>query len=396
VQPAKTAAALVGLSLPVFLREAVRERDRRAFWTLTGALQLKLLGALPRYHVAYRTYGGVADAEAYHDTGSRIAQGRLEGTMNPRFSEFVGTNFIRHLTGQVYKMTGPSKLGGFLVFSWLAFWGLFLFHRAFAIAVPGGRSRDYSRLVLLWPSLLFWPSSIGKDAWMVLSLGTGSYGAARGLAERPLPVRGLDAVGMLSAARVRPHVAGLFGAALAPAYLVRGRRARALGIGALAVAHVLQANRYLRTSGIETGEGGRVVLEETARRTSKRGGSKFTPPIVRSPAQVPLVPLTVLFRPHPLEAHNPQSLATAAEGALLFALTLTRARWSLAALRSVRRQPYIALCLVYSALYCAAYSGIANFGVLARQRVQLLPFYLVLLSVPPERKHRPAFRFRHP
>ena len=316
--------------------------------------------------------------------------------MNPRFSSFVGSNFVRRLTGEVYKVTGPSRLGGFLVFSWLAFWGLFLFHRAFAIAVPEGRSRDYSRLVLFWPSLLFWPSSIGKDAWMVLSLGTGAYGAARGLAERPLPVRGLDAAGMLSAARVRPHVAGLFGAALAPAYLVRGRRARALGIGVLAAAQVLQANRYLRTSGIETREGARGALEQTARRTSKSGGSKFTPPIVRSPAQVPLIPLTVLFRPHPLEAHNPQSLATAAEGTLLFALTLSRAPSSLATLRSARRQPYIALCLVYSALFCAAYSGIANFGVLARQRVQLLPFYLVLLSVPPKRKRRRASRFRRP
>jgi hypothetical protein len=207
-------------------------------------------------------------------------------------------------------------------------------------------------------------------------------------------VRGLDAAGMLSAARVRPHVAALFGAALAPAYLVRGRRARALGIGALAAAQAIEANRYLRTSGIETGEGPRVALEQTARRTAKRGGSAFTPPIVRTPAQVPLVPLTVLFRPHPLEAHNPQSLATAAEGTLLFTLTLVRARWSLTALRSARRQPYVALCLVYSALFCAAYSGIANFGVLARQRVQLLPFYLVLLSVPPERKRRRAFQLR--
>ena len=395
MRAAKVAAALVGLSLPVFLREARRERDPRVFWTLAGALQLKLLGALLRYHVAYRTYGGVADAEGYHGRGSRIAQGQLEGTMNPRFSSFVGSNFVRRLTGEVYKVTGPSKLGGFLVFSWLAFWGLFLFHRAFAIAVPEGRSRDYSHLVLFSPSLLFWPSSMGKDAWMV-SLGAGASGAARGLAERAVPVRGLDAAGILSGAGAAPCRRAVDGAALAPAYLVRGRRARALGIGALAAAQVVQANRYLRMSGIETREGARVALEQTARRTAKLGGSKFTPPIVHSPAQVPMVPLTVLFRPHPLEAHNPQSLATAAEGTLLLALTLSRARWSLAGLRSARRQPYFVLCLAYSALFCAAYSGIANFGVLARQRVQLLPFYLVLISVPPERKHRRAFRFRRP
>ena len=31
--------------------------------------------------------------------------------------------------------------------------------------------RRYALLVLFLPSLLFWPSSIGKEAWMTLALG---------------------------------------------------------------------------------------------------------------------------------------------------------------------------------------------------------------------------------
>jgi hypothetical protein len=385
---------LTAISLPVFVREAVRERDGRVFWMLLGALQLKLLGSLVRHEVAYRTYKGVADAEGYHGRGSRIAQGNWEGTMNPRFSSLVGSNFIRRATGIVYRVIGPSRIGGFMVYSWLAFWGLYLFHRAFSIAVPAERSRGYSRLVLFWPSLLYWPSSIGKDAWMVFSLGTGAYGAARGLAPEPRKVRGVDLAGILLAGRVRPHVAALLAASLAGTYLLRGRRARGLTLGAVAALQAIQANRYVRKSGIATDEGLGAAFDQTARRTSKLGGSTFTPPIVRSPALAPLVPATILFRPHPLEAHNPQALVTAAEGSALFALSLARIR-RLAAAGGVRREPYAAFALAYCTLFCAAFAGIANFGVLARQRVQLLPFYMVLLSTPPPRPRR-AFGFRRP
>jgi hypothetical protein len=387
MHPAALEAALTGISLPVFVREAMRERDRRVFWMLLAALQLKLAGSLVRHEVAYRTYKGVADAEGYHGRGSRIAEGNWEGTMNPRFSTLIGSNFIRRATGVVYRVIGPSRIGGFMAYSWLAFWGLYLFHRAFATAVPGGEAR-YSRLVLFWPSLLYWPSSIGKEAWMVFSLGTGAYGAARGLAPQPRRVAGLDLAGVLLAGRVRPHVAALLSASLAGTYLVQGRRRRGLAVAVVAAAQTLEAARYVRRSGITTDDLA-AAFEATARRTSKLGGSVFTPPIVRSPALFPLVPATILFRPHPLEAHNPQALVTALEGLALFAISVARLR----AVGGVRRQPYAAFALAFSTLFCGAFAGVANFGVLARQRVQLLPFYMVLISLPPAEQRR-AFPFR--
>ena len=38
---------------------------------------------------------------------------------------------------------------------------------------------------------------------------------------------------------------------------------------------------------------------------------------------------------------------------------------------------------IYALLFCLAFSSIGNFGVLARQRVQLLPFLLALLAARP-------------
>src|SRR5205085_1758787 len=92
---------------------------------------------------------------------------------------------IEVVTGLIYAVIGPTQLGGFLVYAWLGFLGLVLFYRAFRIAFPEGDHRRYARFLFLLPSLLFWPSSIGKDAWMVLMLGIAAYGAARVLSRQP-------------------------------------------------------------------------------------------------------------------------------------------------------------------------------------------------------------------
>src|SRR5256885_9971249 len=44
---------------------------------------------------------------------------------------FSGTRFMEILTGQVYALTGPTRLGGFKGFSWFSFLGGYPFYRAF-------------------------------------------------------------------------------------------------------------------------------------------------------------------------------------------------------------------------------------------------------------------------
>ena len=76
------------------------------------------------------------------------------------------------------RSSARRRLGGFLVFAWIGFLGLLLFWRAFRIGVPDGDGRRYMILVLFLPSLLYWPSAIGKEAWMMLGLGLCAYGIA--------------------------------------------------------------------------------------------------------------------------------------------------------------------------------------------------------------------------
>ena len=192
------------------------------------ALVLKLGASFVRYFVAFDLYGGTADASRYDDLGAEIASRFRSGdlSLGELLSFGRSTEFIADLTGAIYAAMGPSRLGGFLVFAWIGFWGLFLFHRAALVGLPDGQQRRYAALVFFLPSMLFWPSSTGKEAVMMLSLGLCALGAAR-LCERHrrawLPLlAGLGISYML-----RPHLGAVVLGALVVAVVFRRRAGRA-------------------------------------------------------------------------------------------------------------------------------------------------------------------------
>jgi hypothetical protein len=388
-------------SWPAFVRQARRERDPRLVQLLMLALALKLLGSLLRYWVAMDLYDGVADAFGYHSDGAEVAMRFRAGNFDPGLESLTGTDFITFFTGLVYTITGPSVFAGFLLYSWLAFGGMFYLYRAFTIAIPEGRKRSYARLLFFMPSMLYWPSSIGKEAWMLFTLGLAAFGTARLLTGRPWRGIALAGVAMWLGAIVRAHVSGMVVLGLVVAYLLARppRRLGALGpavkLVALAALVVVAAGllgrtqSYLLEKGIDPQDGVTTVLAETGRRTNQ-GGSNFEAPSTgASLARLPYAAVTILFRPFPFEVHNAQAAITALESSLLLCLALARRRAIWHAVRRLRRWPYVAFILVYSALFVVAFSSIANFGILARERVQLLPFFLVLLCVP-ARRARPA------
>lgn len=126
---------------------------------------------------------GKGDALEYDRVGRNLALFFRQGDFSVDIGQrVVGTGFIEIFTGLVYTLTGSTRLGGFFVYSWLGFWGLYLFFRAFRLVFPEGNHRRYGLLLFFLPSMLFWSSSIGKDAWMTMALGVFTYGAALVLA----------------------------------------------------------------------------------------------------------------------------------------------------------------------------------------------------------------------
>jgi hypothetical protein len=384
------APILIALTVPLAMSASRADGDPWIGRVVMSAVVLKLFGSIVRYYVAFSVYGA-ADATGYDAKGRVLAPMFRSGDFTVDIGKKVaGTGFIELVTGGVYTFTGPSKLAGFFVFSWLGFVGLFLFYRAFRIAFPEGDAYRYALLVFLLPSLLFWPSSIGKESWMMFNLGILAYGAARILAGRyfGFPILLL---GLLGTAIVRPHVTLIAIVALVGAYLLRRSPrqtaaspvAKLLMLGILTVVTLGVMSQFDSFFGVSVldHQGTDQVLARASQQ-SDEGGSAYEAVRPSSPAAIAQASIAVIFRPWPYEAHNAQAMFASLEGVLLLGLVLTSLPRLASVPRAMFRRPYVAFALVYSLLFTYAFAAIGNFGILARQRVQLYPFLIVLLCVP--------------
>ena len=393
------APALLLLSVPIASRAARLDGDAIGRMVMIAAALKVIVAPLLRYWMAFSLYGGSSDSARYHVAGKVLAPLFRQGNYQD-LGHISGTRFLEILTGQVYAITGPTRLGGFMVFSWFSFVGLYLFYRAFRTTHPAGDGRRYALLLFFFPTLVFWPASIGKEAFMILALGAAALGAAQVLTGR---LRGLLWLGMglWGAAVVRPHMALMVGAGLllaAPLAVLRGDTTRAdrrqrgrIGGVALALVLVLGGPALIGTAeqffNLEslTAQTAQEQFDEVTRRSGKNG-STFVAATPHNPLEFGEAIVTVVFRPFPFEVRSAQGLLTGLEGVgLLIAIALS-ARRLLRVPRELVRQPYTALALVYSLAFVFAFSSIVNFGILARQRAQLLPLLFALLCVPLQRR----------
>lgn len=395
------AVGLVAVSVPLLRLAAARETDRRIATLLWWAFGLKLLSALPRYVVAFGVYDGQADAAAYSRTGAELGRQFRDGLFYVDLGKAVqGTGFIEIVTGAVYSVTGATSIGGFFVFSWMGFGGLYLFHRAFVRACPEGDHWRYARLVFLLPSLLFWPSSIGKEAWMCLGLGVVAYAGARLLTGAHGGLW-LLALGSLMLGMVRPHIAAIAGFAVFLAYVVRRSPESAsilAPIGKFVVVIILGVGMVYAVGQLEDffgvddfdSEAVQTTLDEVARQTGQGGSQIGTASSTDlNPSRFPEAFVGVMFRPFPWQASNLQGLIAAAESLFLMALFLISWRRIVGAVLSILRTPHVVVCATYTLLFVYGFSAFSNAGILVRQRVQVLPFVLVLVCLPEWVARRP-------
>ncbi len=391
VAAAITGPVLGGLALLIARRLARLDGDPSLVAVVMAAFVAKMFGSVLRYYVAFSVYGGVADANQYHAYGRWLMPFYRRFDFSPELGPVIGTGWIRALSGGVYAVTGPSKPAAFMVFGFFAFCGTLLFWRAFRTALPDADAVRYRTLVLFLPSLVYWPASMGKEAWVILGLGLTSYGAAVVLRQQLLGYVWV-AAGLGAVTLVRPHVALVAFVALAAAELVRKARrtttitpvVRAVSLVVLVVIGGFLIGRAERFFGVSslTDETISATLTTAGERT-ETGGSAFTAVRVRTPLDFPFAAVTVLYRPFPFEIANLQGLLTSLEGVLLAGLTLASLRRLAAIPHHLRRFPYVAFAVVFVGVFIWAFSAFSNFGILARQRVQVLPFLLVLLSLPP-------------
>lgn len=383
------APLLVALVVPLGKIAATHEDDPAMFRIVLFAFAAKLMMSLVRYAIAFAVYGQ-ADAGDYHNIGRALSRQFRSGDFTTLGEPLTGSGFMRVLTGAIYTVTGPTKLGGFVIFAFIGFIGQWLFYRAFRMAMPEADHRRYALLVLFLPTMLFWSASIGKDTWMLVNLGIATYGASRMLVHRR---GGLTTfvIGIGLAAIVRPHVALMLFLGVSVAYGIRrptrrtvfGPLPKVIGLATLVLVGSFLLNRVEDQLGVdELQQGGfEQALSNTSRRTDQ-GGSTFEPVAVTDPIRYGWAVVTVLFRPFPYEAANPQAMLASLEGMAMLGLVLSNVMRGARLLTRLRSWPFGVIALTFTGVFCYAFASVSNFGILTRQRVQVVPFLLVLLCLP--------------
>jgi hypothetical protein len=403
------------VSIPLINRAFTGHLESLRPWVWAG-LAVKFAGAVAGYNIRFDAYGGSADAGRYHDTGKLIAGQFHDGAIGifGLLPTSTNTQFIEDLTGLVYAVFGTSRLGGFMVFTWMSFWGLAFCVKAAHHAIGGFATRRYAIAVFFFPSLVYWGSSIGKEAFVGLCLGVSAYGASLVLTRRGGLWRGfvLLAVGLVGAAFVRPHFAAIWAGAVMIALVARvlldvmrrsdrgtdeRRRSQfgtilllaVAGVGFLIVAQITLS--YLDPADDNSDE---VVEEEVVtdrlsdifdevEERTTQGGSSFDPISIDGPQDWPWAAFRTLTRPLLFEARGLAAALPAIEMTALLLVGIVSWRRLAHAPKLMLTTPYLVFAALCVITFGVAFASIGNLGILTRQRSLVLPLLLVFWCLPP-------------
>jgi hypothetical protein len=384
-------ALVLGMLVYWISRAMPTKRDRDWLPTLVmWGFVAKVTGSFLRYVMAIDLYG-TGDASRYHGTGIGFARiwRSLAVPMSDAGGE--GTAFTEEVTGLVYAIYTPSMRSGFLMFAVIAFMGQLLYYAAFRPWLEGTALKRYAWVILFFPSLVFWPASIGKDALMLLFTGLATLGISRLLRRFELWGLLMAGLGLYLAAQIRPHIAVMVALAGVLAFAFMRRSAAKSGGGfrrlvliSVAIAGLTFAwgtfadDFQVSLEGSGDTSDPTDFLDQVSNQTAQ-GGSEVTGGTVSGPQDLPAATLRVMFRPLIFEASNVATLISAVESTalLLFAIWKTPQAWRNR--KMIRGNPLLLLSFFYTGGFIIAFSSVLNLGIMARQRVQVLPFFLALL-----------------
>jgi hypothetical protein len=367
-----------------------READASwlATWVTLGFLA-KMAGTFARYFMVLVLYGA-GDSLRYYSVAVDFARiwrnGEIPGLSG---SGSLGTQVVEAATGGLFAIATPSLLGGFVLYAMISYLGQLGFYAAFRRWAQPHQLKPYAFLILFLPTYAFWPSSIGKDALVILFLGTCAYFIARLL--ESFEFRWVLPVGicLVALGLIRIHIAALVALALLGTVIVsklrigagmstRARKFLTLGVSVMAV--VFAITLIPDIVGLELNDPDDIIpfTEEISRRTSEDGTVAAGNP-VQSIVDVPGAIVLVLFRPFVFEASEIQHLLAAAETTLLLLLAVWKLPAMLRNWRQWRRNAYLVYCTLYTIAFAVTFSVVRNLGIISRQRGQVLAFFLALV-----------------
>jgi hypothetical protein len=184
---------------------------------------------------------------------------------------------------------------------------------------------------------------------------------------------------------IRPHFAAFLTIGMGAGYLLystRGQSSKiqwligACAVALLAIYMVQSGAQFLKLDEFSLDsveERMQAVTDQTT-----QGGSQYTPTSIFTPWGLVWGLVTTVARPFPWEARNAQVLVTALETCGWLLLAWLQRRVFRKKLLTLRADPIMSFAFFYTLISLLALTTIGNFGILARQRVLILPFIWML------------------
>lgn len=314
------------------------------------------------------------------------------------------TGSLTVIAAFLFYALGDSLYAASLVVALAAFFGKV----ALAVALTQGQSTGLRRQIflgtLLLPSVVFWSSTIAKEAVIIAFFGVALWLLRPLIGGEFRPIRAvLGAACLVPIAMIKPYVLLPFSLAFgAWLYWERaGRQGRVVSIRpASAIAAAAGAFLIFLIVGRISPQ---FAVENIAKSTATsqvagtrvEGGSNYQlrevgedePEQQSVQSQVLLAPLalpTALFRPFIFEVRNPMMFLNALETTLLLFLTvrlLVRGGFNQVR-QAVLASPLLVFCLVFTIVMGTAV-GLAstNLGSLSRYRMPFMPFFVGLVLI---------------
>jgi hypothetical protein len=352
---------------------------------MIATLVLKISSALVQGGMAR---WGESDQLMYFSEGSQLASSISGWTDLFNWHHLWGTELIVSLSACLFKMVGSSFLLGMFVFSMISYWGQYLYYLTFLKVFPLADPRPAALGLFMWPSIVFWTSALGKDALMMFFLALSSYCMTVLLRHNSAVMLALLLFATLGSILIRPHIALLLLISILMAFHFRrlarhkstiGRRViRTALLVCFALCAVYVCARFLEISNMVEA----TSKIEASVQSNEDSGSGFDPGenLIRRIAFAPLL----LIRPFPWEINGVAAGLTSAEGIALLLLFICQRKRVLSILTTAKTNSYLVFVLSFVFLNLSLLGiGSSNFGLLARQRVMILPMIVMCLGVFP-------------
>jgi hypothetical protein len=394
---------LLLLSIPVIHRFLRTDPDARWMARLLWiSVVLHLFGSMAQDFVVVHIYHNSADYVGYDTQGAYLRYLILHGGFSFHGLEIPGDGMVGLTLAALYLVISPDALGSYFVFSWFAFLGLLAFFRAFCIVLPNADRRRYALLIFLMPSLVYWPSASGKEAIMLGALGFASYGAALLFTNQR---RGwiYTAIGVGFGTLYRPHESLLLFLSLCVALALRRSKSgqsfpvlrwvvtiTVLAGGALALSTVAASFLHLSSLSVSSVTKTLQTVNTNTVGNSQAAGFgssvdySWSPSLLDYPKDIYIV----MFQPLPWQAGGFTQTVSALENVLIFGVVIWSWRRIVALPRTIFREPYVMMAVVYTIGFIYVFSALGNLGLLAREKVLVMPLLFVLFCVPGRNKAR--------